>query len=150
LTIDGSQISGNQAHSGGGVYSAGDSNAIGLRSRVTITNTRISANDAEEVAGNIVEAEGGGLVSGGDAHVVLTDVTLANNTARDDGGGFANVGRTSLVATRLTVRDNETNGGGGGGYLDSERPALIRDSTFMRNDAGVQEPLLPGDIPPIG
>jgi hypothetical protein len=51
LTITDSLISDNQAHGGGGIASAGESNLIGLRSRVTITNTRVAGNDAEAVPG---------------------------------------------------------------------------------------------------
>ncbi len=150
LSISGSTVSDNQAHSGGGIYSAGESNAIGLRSRVTISGTTISGNAAEQVAGNIAEADGGGMVLDGDAHVVLTDLTIAENKAGDAGGGFTAEGRLSLVATRLTIRANETTGEGGGAYIDTERPVVIRDSLVSGNKAGVPEPPMPGDVPPIG
>ena len=150
LTISDSTVAANSAHSGGGVYSAGDSSSIGLRARVTITNTRIAGNAAEAVAGNVAEADGGGIVLGGDAQVVLTDVTIAENEGTDDGGGFTFTGRASLVATRLTVKDNKTEGGGGGGYIDTERPVVLKDSTFSGNKAGIAPPPMPGDVPPLG
>ena len=132
----------NRAHSGGGLLSDGDSNAIGLRSRFTMTETRIYDNEAE--------AEGGGLVLDGDAKVVLADLYVADNVATDDGGGLAFGGRASLDATRLVFERNETNGGGGGAYIDTERPVVLKDSRFTKNLAGVQEPLALGDIPPLG
>ncbi|HET6770857.1 MAG TPA: choice-of-anchor Q domain-containing protein, partial [Actinomycetota bacterium] len=147
FTVRNSTISANSAHSGGGIYSAGDSNAIGLRSRVEITDTRIAGNEADQVPGNLAMASGGGMLLDGDAHNTLTDVTISGNKAGDAGGGFSNEGRTNLVATRLTVTNNKTNGEGGGAYVESERPSTIRDSVFSGNHAGVADE---DDLQPVG
>ena len=157
LTISDTTISGNEAHGGGGVYSAGDSNAIGLRSRVTITDTKIAGNDAvvfPEPAppdpANLAEAGGGGMVLDGESHVILTDVEIDGNRAGDGGGGFSASGSLSLMATRLIVTDNKTYGEGGGVYTDTERPVVIRDSQILRNQGGFPEPPEPGEPPALG
>ena len=157
LEIDDTTVSGNTAHSGGGIYSAGDSNAIGLRSKVSITNTRIAGNEVAPFPAplptdpaNIAEADGGGMVLDGDAQVTLSDLTVNGNLGGDAGGGFSAQGRLSLVANRLTVTNNKTHGEGGGAYSDTERPVVIRDSTFSGNQAGYPEPPSPGDAPTLG
>ena len=157
LTIDDTVVASNKAHGGGGIYSDGGSNAIGLRSRVTITDTQISGNDALPFPeplppdpGNIVEASGGGMVLDGEAQVTLADINVSGNFAGDGGGGFAAEGQLSLDATRLTVTNNKSHGEGGGIYSDTTRPVVIRDSLVKGNYGGYPEPLGPGDLPPLG
>ena len=150
LTITDTIVRDNRAHGGGGIYSAGESNAIGLRSRVTITGTTVTGNDATVVAGNMAEASGGGMVLEGDAQVTLTDLTINNNFSGDGGAGMAIAGRLNLVATRLTITNNETHGQGGGAIIDTERPVLIQDSVFSGNRAGIAEARPPWELPDIG
>ena len=157
LTIDDTIVASNKAHGGGGIYSDGASNAIGLRSRVTITDTQVSGNDALPFPeplppdpANIAEASGGGMVLDGEAQMTLSDVNVSGNFAGDGGGGFAAEGLVSLVATRLTVTNNKAHGEGGGIYSDTGRPVVIRDSLVKGNYGGYPEPRGPGDLPPLG
>ena len=131
LTITGGTISANHAHEGGGIYSGGANDKAGLRSRVTITGTKVE--------NNIAEAGGGGISSGGDAQVDITDAQIIGNVAGDAGGGLANGDRAGLALTRVTFTGNITNNEGGGAHTSGERPVVIRDSVFTKNKAGVPE-----------
>src|SRR5918999_1572551 len=132
VTISDSEIAGNLAHDGGGVYNDGSSSAIGLRPRFTVTGSVIKDNEAT--------AGAGGVYNGGDAHLKIADTTIHANIAADAGAGFATEGRSSMEASRLTVTENETYDEGGGAYVGSERLVTIEDSEFDKNKAGVPEP----------
>src|ERR687895_1287409 len=140
---DNSEISGNLAHDGAGIYNDGSSSAIGLRPRFTISGETV-IKDNEATAG------AGGFFNGGDAHLKIADTTIHGNIAEDAGGGFATQGRASMEGTRLTVTENETYDEGGGAYVGSERLVTIEDSEFDKNKAGVPEPPegLPRGTPP--
>jgi CSLREA domain-containing protein len=139
ITISDSTISKNKAHDGGGLYSDGASDLNGLRSRVTITGSAIKD--------NVVEAGGGGISNGGDAHLAITDTTISGNKAGDAGGGLAHAGRASMTLTRVTFSGNSTHGEGGGAWTSGERQVIITASTFTDNHAGTPEV---GDLPPVG
>ena len=151
LTIKDTTVSANTAHGGGGIYSGGASNGIGLRSRVEITNTRIAANDAEAINGNIAEASGGGLVLDGDA----ANVAHRRHRPWQQGRGR----RRRIHHRRPVLPDRHP--ADGHQQRDPRRRAAarcstasgrssIRDSTFSGNKAGTPEPLAPGELPPIG
>jgi hypothetical protein len=131
LTIIGGRIADNHAHEGGGIYSGGANDEVGLRARFTITGTTVEH--------NISEAAGGGISSGGDAQVTMTDVQITKNVAGDAGGGLSNGDRAGLDLTRVTFSENVTNDEGGGAWTGGERPVTIRDSVFKLNKAGVPE-----------
>ena len=62
---------------------------------------------------------------------------IERNTAREDaGGGLSVTGRSSLLMTRGTVSRNHAHGEGGGAFTASERPIIVRDSTFTDNSVG--------------
>src|ERR687896_317988 len=130
---DHTEISGNLAHDGAGIYNDGSSSAIGLRPRFTITNETV-IKDNEATAG------AGGFYNGGEAHLKIADTTIHGDLAADAGAGFATEGRSSMEASRLTVTENETYDEGGGAYVGSERLVTIEDSEFDKNKAGVPEP----------
>ena len=133
VTIKDSEITENESlgGDGGGLYSAGETSKIGLRGKIEITNTLI--------ARNFAEASGGGIVSDGSGHMVLTDSELLDNVSEDDGGGLFSEGETSLTVLRTDFIGNETNNEGGGAWTGGGRLTTIKDSLFERNKAGVPE-----------
>ncbi len=126
-------MSGNRAHDGGGIYSAGAATSIGLRSKITITGSTIVGNAAAapdppppppgtEPPAIQTLGSGGGMVSDGEGHLVLTDVLFAGNKAGDEGGGLANGGRASMTVTRVTF-DGERVERRGRRRVDGQRAA---------------------------
>jgi CSLREA domain-containing protein len=134
-TVSGSTLTGNTAHDGGGIYSNGSVDGLGLRPSFTLVGSTVS--------GNTAHASGGGMLNGGEAHLIVTDVTFANNFAHDDGGGLKTADRSSGELLRVDFRDNAVHGEGGGAWVASERLVTITDSVFDGNDAGVPTP---GDL----
>src|SRR5918997_4574810 len=131
MIITGGTISGNHANEGAGIYSGGANDKVGLRSRVTDPGVKV-----EE---NIAVGARGGISSGGEAQIDITDVEVPNNTAGDAGGGLHNGDRAGLSLMRVKFIGNVTHDGGGGAFVGAERPVTIRDSEFIRNKAGVPE-----------
>src|SRR5918997_3801240 len=68
VTITDSEISGNLAHDGAGIFNDGSSSSIGLRPRFSITGSIIKNNEAT--------AGAGGFHNGGDAHLKISDTTI--------------------------------------------------------------------------
>src|SRR5918997_6691683 len=58
VTISDSEIAGNLAHDGGGIYNDGSSSAIGLRPRFTVTGSVIKDNEATAGAGGLFNGGG--------------------------------------------------------------------------------------------
>src|ERR671914_28625 len=130
VTIADATIRDNIAHAnGGGYYSNGASSAIGLRSKITITNTEFSNNQAW--------ASAGAVFSGGDGELVVDDVDVRDNEAEADAGGVEIGDRSSLLMTRSEVTGNDAYNEGGGLHTASERPQIVRDTDFKKNKAGV-------------
>ncbi|HZB29226.1 MAG TPA: right-handed parallel beta-helix repeat-containing protein, partial [Streptosporangiaceae bacterium] len=131
VTIAGTKVRDNIAHAnGGGYYSNGASSAIGLRSKITITDSTFS--------NNVAWAAAGAIHSGGDGEMVIDRVELKDNEAKADAGGGLEVGdRSSLLMTRTDVTGNKAYSEGGGLYTASERPQTVRNTTFSKNSAGV-------------
>jgi parallel beta-helix repeat protein len=130
LTVRATTIADNEAHgNGGGLSSGGGTNALGLRPRVEIADTRFTDNRAW--------AAGGGLINDGETAMSMTDVAFSGNDAHDSGGGLNSGGSTSLELVRGTFTGNASENEGGGAYVESERPSRIADSTFTLNTAGV-------------
>jgi CSLREA domain-containing protein len=129
VTVINSMFSANVAHDGGGIYSNGSVDSVGLRPRFTLSGSTIS--------GNTSHASGGGLYNGGEAQLTISDVTFSGNKASDAGGGLNTADRSSATLTRVTFTGNEANGEGGGAWTGSERLVSIADSTFTANHAGV-------------
>lgn len=135
VTITDSTISHNVAHDGGGIYSNGSVDSLGLRPHFTLTNSVISHNEAH--------ASGGGMANGGEAVLTITDVVFDENKAWDAGGGLEISDRSSATLTRVIFSDNIAHGEGGGAWSGTNRLVTIVDSLFSGNDAGVPTP---GDL----
>ena len=132
LTITDTTVAGNTAHQGGGIHSNGSVDTTGLRPHVEVAGSTIEANTS--VAG------GGGMYSGGEAQVDITDVIFAGNFAGDAGGGLSSGDRTGTVLSRVTFSGNATHDEGGGAFSASARQLVVQDSVFIGNEAGVPEP----------
>ncbi|NJM92490.1 MAG: D-alanyl-D-alanine carboxypeptidase [Rhodospirillaceae bacterium] len=65
VTVSDSTLSGNHAHDGGGIDNNGAADSIGLRPRFTLANSTLISNTSE--------AGGGGMTSGGDSQLAITD-----------------------------------------------------------------------------
>ena len=131
VTIDGTTVKENTAGANAGAYySGGATSSVGLRSKISITDSKFLK--------NVAWASAGAVHSGGDGEMVVTDVEVKDNRAKEDAGGGLEVGdRSSLLMTRGTVTGNSAYSEGGGLNTASERPQIVRDSTFSRNSAGV-------------
>ncbi|HAA48796.1 MAG TPA: hypothetical protein DCE43_03705, partial [Planctomycetaceae bacterium] len=83
-----------------------------------------------------VTGNGGGILNGG--RLELTRVKIASSTATGSGGGIYNsITSTNdpITITGSHLADNQAGGGGGGLYTTEK--ALITDSTFSGNTAGL-------------
>lgn len=95
LTVDACRIAGNQAMSGGGIFSSG---------AVTITHSTVTDNSADSF--------GGGLQGTGGV-VAVEQSTFHANRAVTGGGGGLNVAVASLTLRNSTVSGNTTGGPAG-------------------------------------
>src|SRR3990172_4599212 len=112
LTLTNSEISGNFAALGGGIYSAG------LAASLTITNSTITENPA---------SIGGGLLNIGQASLI--NLTLSENSADTDGGVYNQVPQG--LTLRNTIIANNVGGDCGG---PAQTEALLPGSPAI--DAG--------------
>jgi len=122
LTLTACTASGNQAETGGGVYTNGP---------LTITACTISGNTA---TGNGMNG-GGGMVADASASGMLINCTVANNSAlAGDGGGL--LLHTALILTNCTVTANTAaNGAGGGAAADAPSGPIMQAMLIAANTA---------------
>ena len=106
LTVTGGMTTGN----GGGILSNGE---------VTLTNSTVSSNSANEDGGSIASAE-----------VTLTNSTVSDNSANDEIGGIFSNGEVTL--TNSTVSGNSANRAGG---IFSNGEVTLTNSTVSDNTA---------------
>jgi hypothetical protein len=122
LELVDSEVSGNEAPSGGGIMALTD---LVLR-RTTVAGNRAVA----PAAGGV----GGGLLIGGGV-VTIADSTLHGNEATGRGGGLFHFGGALLVE-QSTVSGNRAPDGGGGLHLETSPATAILWSTVTGNAAG--------------
>ena len=163
LSITDSEISGNTATHGAGIFNAGGekgSNAALTLTRVTVSNNTASnaggalANhgDSSTAAAAIIDsklvnnsaAQYGGAISNngleGAADLTITNSTVSGNSANLGGGLFnnGNSGQAIATLTRVTLSNNTGNDTGGGifnnGNLGTATIALV-NSTISGNAA---------------
>jgi hypothetical protein len=147
--LRGMTITGGRAYAGGGIHN-------GINATLTLTNSTVSGNTADEVGGGIYNSgaltltnstvsgntaanesgHGGGIRNGGTATLTLTNSTVSGNAAgySGDGGGIRNVGTATL--TNSTVSGNAAKYGGG---IINRRTATLTltNSTVSGNSAGM-------------
>lgn len=144
MTIEGSNIDGNIAGDGAGIYNFANS-VLTLRG-----NTRLRDNNAGGSGGGVYnagtatltnvtlsdnQARGGfgGGISNEEGTATLTNVTFNGNTAGVGGGGLGNLGTATL--TNVTFSGNSTFGGEGGGLYNTFATASLTNVTFSGNSA---------------
>lgn len=116
-TMEASSVTvfGNQAHFGGGIFSA---------STLTVIFSRISNNSA---------GFGGGIFSQVGATLTLRDITVEFNRVGSDGGGIFNA--STLALERSTVNNNGALRGGGIMNNVAAAHLTMTNSTVVSNDA---------------
>jgi len=117
LTVSNSQISGNSAKNGGGIYSGGTA---------TVSGSAISGNSAT--------GSGAGMYILTGQTATISDSIFSNNLANlasGYGGGVYNLGTVTL--SRDTFSGNSASYGGG---ISNYKIATVLDSTFSNNLAG--------------
>ena len=127
---------------GGGVFNAGI---------LTLTNSIVSGNTADENGGGIYNDNGGTamltniIVSGNNAGedgggifnfgaLTLTNSTVSGNNAGDDAGGIFNVTGGTAMLSNITVSGNNASDGGGG--IRNSGTLILTNSTVSGNNAG--------------
>jgi len=109
---------GRTAGVGGGISNSG---------ALTLTNSTLSENSADQDGGGIYNANGG--------TATLTNLTVSGNTAGDDGGGIRNAAGGTLTLTNSTVSGNDAGDDGGG--IRNGGTVNIIGSTIANNRAGL-------------
>lgn len=118
VTIVGSVISDNFSNAGGG--------AMSVSNQVTIQNSQISNNRASS-------GDGGGLLIGATAYVVIENSLISDNVSLDEGGGIYTNGEMLIKGS--TLQSNRSGDGSGGGlYLwGANAYVTVENSTFIGN-----------------
>ena len=116
LTVANSNISGNSANFGGGIYN---------QSTLTVSNSTLSGNSAT--------SDGGGIFN--DGTLTVTNSTLSSNSATSDGGGIFNHSFSTITVTNSTLSGNSANTSGGGIFNHSFSTITVTNSTLSGNSA---------------
>lgn len=142
VTIDGGEIAGNTATSGGAIYNFANSvltikNGTQLRKNITdkwgaiYNDGTVTITDAT-FSGNKSFYCGGGIFNFGAGVATLTDVTLDGNFS-SEGGGICNSGGTLTLAN--DTFSNNTADFTGGGLYNVSGNSTITNVTFSSNSA---------------
>ena len=116
LTLDGVEVSGNEATSGG------SGGGVAHYGTVTILNSRISGNSA---------SIGAGVWNGGGRSLTVADSEVSGNTASSFGGGiicWSSLGAVTI--TRSRISDNSASRGGG---IEARGRVTVADSVIEGN-----------------
>ena len=125
LTVTNSVLAGNAANrAGGGIEANAGSDS-------TITDTRITGNDAGTNPGN-----GGGIHITSSGIVAIDGSTVDNNTA-NEGGGLWNSGSGTFSITNTTISGNTATGSSGGGIFNTDGGTITTDSVTITLNTGV-------------
>ena len=128
-----SELSGNKAKQGGGMYAKGASSTNRNNNIVNIYNSIIKDNEATQVGAGFFMHYTVATIEG---------TTIDNNVAAGDGGGGI-ITSSDVTITNTIISNNEGDDGGGlgiseftpnGGTLES-CSAVLRQVTFSNNDA---------------
>ena len=124
LTVNGGEISGNEAHngSGGGAYAV---------SGLSVTLNDVQARD------NRASVDGGGLFANAMTTVSLQDTTLNDNRAVSRGGGLYLINTFSAVLNHTDVLGNMAGSAGGGLMIDRESAIAVTSSTISGNTSSI-------------
>lgn len=145
VTIANSDISGNTAGYGGGIYNFANS-VLTLQSNTLLRDNHAYTSGGglyNEGTANLVHATlsgnstanaGGGLFNS--ATVTLTNVTLSSNRTNNDGGGMWNSGTAVLINVTLSGNSATDAGGGLMNVNSVGRYAILDRVTLSGNSAG--------------
>jgi len=122
LTIVDSVISGNQASSGGGIYSE-------YEGTVSVNSSTIS--------GNTAESSHGGGIHNVDGDISLTDSIVSGNYSYSDGAGIFSQYAGNITVTDSHIINNKVTEAGyhGGGIYGANGDVTITGSTISGNDS---------------
>lgn|GEM_PF-3105157 len=158
MTLEGSNVTGNWARRGGGIYAENSTQTI------TVTDCLIEGNDSLEagggvyldsiettttftstsISGNASGTHGGGIYAA-DSPIELIDCTvddnIGGNAGGEHGGGIYLAGPQAAASiTGCTLDGNATVGSGGGLYLNGSaqsEPLTIESTSISNNSASV-------------
>jgi hypothetical protein len=119
VTIEGSDITSNEARSGGGIYNFANSVLI-LQNDTRLRN-------------NVAQERGGGLYNEGTA--TLTNVTLSGNSSAYCGGGIFNFGAGAATLRDVALSGNDSTEGGGICNSTSNATVTLTNVTLSGNSA---------------
>ena len=141
LKIDDSTIDGNQAaQDGGGLLDHYYSNSL-IASKLDISNSTIDGNSAGTDGGGIETV--GAITGVAGAPLELTDTTVSNNTAARHGGGLRNNSVSTITGSTFTGNaatapaNADPNLEGEGGGIANDYQLSITNSTISGNTAAV-------------
>ncbi len=121
VVLQGVDVSGNIANSGGGVYLEGESSKLELYGSVTANNATALLNG------------GGGIGIGGESAVVSGGGDISGNSASYGGGVYLDAASASLSSVQ--VADNQATVDGGGVYFAKKSGSLSGESDIHDNKA---------------
>ena len=136
LIVDGSTIAGNDAATGGGIYSAGGIPDVGADpARIVLRDSVVRGNSAG-IAGGFYNASANTR-----SVATIERVTVSDNTARNLAGGIFNAGDLSLSASTVSGNTARSRGGGllNAGAIDVPGVfgrATLTNSTISGNTGG--------------
>jgi Ca2+-binding RTX toxin-like protein len=120
VTITDSEVSGNVADFGGGVFNNSSTQVI-------VTDSVVTANAAM--------TDGGGIFNDRTGSLSMTGTTLSGNTAGRNGAGFYNNDLADVSISDSTLTSNAAALGGGGLFNELAATATIANSTIAFNSA---------------
>ena len=135
IAIDASNISGNFAYQGGGIFNSARSSG---GTNLTVTNSTLSNNQAID--------NGGGLYSAGQED--LRNSTFSNNSASAGGGIYHASAGSEFNLQHCTIAQNYGEQGGGGMDITNLGTHIIVRNLIGGNTSG-NDPNLPGPFPDV-
>ncbi len=130
VTVSDSSFETNAANRAGGAIEIIDGT-------LTFTNSIMSGNDVNGIAGTAAPGNGGGLhVTGMSGAVTISTSTISNNAAANEGGGLWNQNGTTMSVSMSTI-DNNTADEGGGIYNNTGSITSVMTTTISGNSATV-------------
>ncbi|MFD8763678.1 hypothetical protein [Streptomyces mirabilis] len=154
LTLHGVEISG--GHIGVTITEEGDGGGIKNHGKLTLDESEVTGNAADNEGGGIYNDEGATLtanrssisgntsVQGGaglsnneTGTVTLKHTTVVGNQSGDDAGGITNAGNATLTVEDSTVSHNTSREGDGGGIINGGR-AKLRETVVSDNFAAFE------------
>jgi len=132
VTLTDVEITNNTSDTGSGAMSNGVTPGFSGSLTVTMTRVTVSGNSAIAVPPATTAVDTGGIGSGANTTVNLTDSVISGNTATGNGGGLSGSGTFNL--TNVAITNNSAGGNNGG--MSAGGPATLTNVTVAENSAG--------------